>query len=82
MTDHVFPQPPFFMNTRGEMLPHENRPHGGLTRRELFAAMAMQGLLAMPSDIDIEPGAGSWPEAYAKHALQAADALIAALDQP
>ncbi len=44
---------------------------GGLTKRELFAAMAMQGL--MESDVD-----GLWP-AFAQSAVRAADALLAEL---
>jgi hypothetical protein len=44
----------------------------GLTKRELFAAMAMQGMLACdkPSDLGC-----------AERALAYADALLAALDQ-
>lgn len=38
MTKHVFPQP--------EAPVKMNDPTGGLTKRELFAAMAMQGILA------------------------------------
>jgi hypothetical protein len=43
----------------------------GLTKRELFAAMMMQGLMA--SDMD-----GLWPT-FAHGAVQAADALLAEL---
>lgn len=50
----------------------------GLTKRELFAAMAMQGLLASESE--------NWhvghPHAVAKNALDYADALIKALQPP
>jgi hypothetical protein len=45
---------------------------GGLTKRELFAAMAMQGLLATP---DYE----CTPASCAKLSVQYADALIEAL---
>lgn len=43
----------------------------GLTKRELFAAMAMQGMMADPSVYDIEFAASA--------AVKAADALLAAL---
>jgi hypothetical protein len=45
----------------------------GLTKRELFAAMAMQGLLSNNTQ------EGYWHE-FAKRAVDAADALIEALD--
>lgn len=46
---------------------------GGLTKRELFAAMALQGLLACPEELDTE---------YAAHnAVACADALIAELEK-
>lgn len=46
---------------------------GGVTKRELFAAMMMQGLMA--SDMD-----GLWPT-FAHGAVQAADALLAELEK-
>ena len=48
----------------------------GLTKREFFAAMAMQGCVAIPTD--------NWyssPQGAAKLAVEAADALIAALNK-
>jgi hypothetical protein len=45
-----------------------------LTKREQFAAMALQGMLACPDN------SGN-PEAYAKDAVKQADALIAALSE-
>lgn len=45
----------------------------GLTKREYFAAMAMQGLLA--ADLDLQPGA------TAILSIERADALIAALNR-
>lgn len=51
----------------------------GLTKRELFAAMAMQGLLAHPSCKDL----GKYEHVarcVAQESLDAADALIAALE--
>ena len=47
---------------------------GGLTKRELFAAMAMQGLLSNNTQ------EGYWRE-FAKRAVDAADALIAELSK-
>lgn len=47
---------------------------GGLTKREYFAAMALQGLLA--SDLKEEHSV----EAQAQNAVWAADALIEALE--
>lgn len=52
-------------------------PHGGMTKREYFAALAMQGLLAHPlkvSEIPAEP-------AIAGMACLMADALIAELNK-
>lgn len=46
--------------------------HGGLTKREYFAAMAMQGLLALE---------GYSFQGAAKDAVTAADALIAELEK-
>lgn len=43
----------------------------GLTKRELFAAMAMQGLMKYPGN----------PDYVAHMAIQAADALIAELNK-
>lgn len=47
----------------------------GLTKRELFAAMAMQGILSGSADIAYEILHGS------KGAVRAADALIAELNK-
>lgn len=48
---------------------------GGLTKREYFAAMAMQGMQAD------NPGLGCTPEYIAKYAVRMADALIAELNK-
>ncbi len=60
-------------------MPHYTRPDGdivwgspGLTKRELFAAMALQGLLSAPNQI------GS-PQRCATDAAELADALLAEL---
>jgi len=50
---------------------------GGLTKRELFAAMAMQGMIAAGYDKDMRGYAG-WREELGKEAFRFADALIVA----
>lgn len=65
----AFPQPM-------EMRATESLYFAGLTRRELFAAMAMQGICARPG------GAQPYTEQYVvTWACQYADALIAELDK-
>ncbi len=61
-----------------EVLVHEGAT--GLTKRELFAAMAMQGLLTKYETM----WAGDFPlhEGVANDAVRSADALIAALNKP
>jgi hypothetical protein len=52
-------------------------PQEGLTKREYFASMAMQGMLA-----DNTEGYTEWDyEIIAKHSCKAADALINQLNQ-
>ena len=52
-------------------MPHDRGGYTGLTKRELFAAMAMQGLLAIDAD---------WiPDCVATKAARCADALLAEL---
>ncbi len=58
-------------NNHGECLTSTD----GLTKREYFAALAMQGLLATES----EPG-NAYPRDIADMAVRRADALIAALN--
>ena len=53
-------------------------PKHGLTKREYFAALAMQGLLANPVEI-VQMGYG--PDSFAKCAVESADALIEALNK-
>ena len=49
----------------------------GLTKRELFAAMAMQGIASNPNAAIIEG-----PDVVAGAAVEAADALLAELAKP
>lgn len=77
MTIHVFPQPEKGM--AGNAI--EGTQRGGLTARELFAAMAMQGYAANPSD-EATPANKDprvWHAVIAYWSVQAADALIAEL---
>lgn len=76
MTDYIFPSlagqcPP------GSTTPTDFAAVGGLTKRELFAAMAMQGMLASSTQFS--------PEWVSKHVVDAAirfaDKLIAKLDE-
>jgi hypothetical protein len=49
----------------------------GLTKRELFAAIAMQGLLS-----NADPDTNAWgAEEAAKYSVTQADALLAALEE-
>jgi hypothetical protein len=54
-------------------VPERYNPEFGLTKRELFAAMAMQGMFANNTQ------EGYWNE-FAKRAVDAADALIERLN--
>lgn len=56
--------------------------HLGLTKREHFAAMAMQGLLANAQIAEDVGKVGGNGGDYARAALFHADALLAALDAP
>lgn len=58
--------------TAGIQNNEESLPVGGLTKREYFAALAMQGLLALE---------GYSFQGAAKDAVTAADALIAELEK-
>lgn len=67
--------------------PHEyaNTPVFGLSKRELFAAMAMQGFCANPAVFQPNPMSG-WSlancdeEQLSKYSKKMADALLSALD--
>ena len=78
MKDHKLAFP-----THGFVNEHGNDVYGddGLSRRELFAAMAMQGIqsfwLALSKHGMEDPDPGT----VAKMAIDRADALIAALDK-
>ena len=52
-------------------MPHDRGGYTGLTKRELFAAMAMQGLMGLPVEMS--------HVAAARSAVEQADALLAEL---
>lgn len=68
------------MNGNAPAYPHEDKDrhmdHSGLSKRELFAAMAMNGLLASSPESN---GGFSTAAAMANAAIEAADALLAEL---
>lgn len=53
-------------------------PYVGLEKREYFAAIALQGLMANSSFYE---SAGMNPEQFARRAVQCADALINQLNE-
>ena len=59
---------PAYVDAEGYTVP----PVAGMSKREYFAGLAMQGLLAGRTDVS--------DEAMASYALRAADALLATLD--
>jgi len=67
MSDHVFP---IIDSKNHEVYVPEG--YGGLSKRELFAAMMAQGILA--NDLEYK--------SVAKEAVDYADALIAELEKP
>lgn len=75
MSEYVFPQP----GSTSHLKPFAASEfiRGGLTKRELFAAMAMQGFLAwsQPEESGLDLG----PEGCAGSSIRYADALIARL---
>jgi len=70
-------------NTGGQAFPTRGEygsDYGGLTKREYFAAMAMQGLLANTGGVSGEKGQ-TWYEKTADESLELADALISQLSK-
>ena len=62
------------MSENGKQQAYPSTDHYGLTKREVMAAMAMQGLVACPSN---EPKISQ----YATEAVKFADALLAELER-
>lgn len=102
MSDHVFPQPKLFVTGKygdGTVASEWSKQlFGGLTKRELFAAMAMQGLVsrdcqgeklillayAGTNDLDAATQIAfqKLARSTAASAINHADALIAELSKP
>jgi len=59
----------------------EDVGHFGMTKREYFAALALQGLLSNPEDCDAEENPEDLAPSYARSSVIYADALIAALNE-
>ncbi len=78
----AFPEPPAFVGPNGEV---STCQQNGLTKREYFAAMSMQGLRAgavITGEI-VAGGVKLWSnEQVATQARYDADALIAELSKP
>lgn len=71
--DLAFPQGALQLDN-GDIMPTNQFGESGLTKRELFAAMAMQGMLARSNF------SGSF-DVLVKHSLRCADALLDQLDK-
>lgn len=54
---------------------------GGLTKREMFAMHAMQGLLSDTSYADLYNSADEWRKNVSEASVEFADALLAELDK-
>lgn len=79
MADRAFPVPRY-VNADGQTL---ETPIMGCTKRELFAAMAMQGMLSISPPGSTNRADDDFKEDMAwtaRHAVFAADALLAALE--
>lgn len=70
---NAFPIPELIQDRNGDYSLH---CEGGLTKRELFAAMAMQGMLSNPAICDMTSGEASQVALWAN---QCADALLTEL---
>lgn len=71
---------PRYVNADGETISlSDKRGENGLTKRELLAAMAMQGCLAAEADMN-NPSAT--PDGLARWCVLHADALLLALQEP
>lgn len=74
MSDSAFPGVTIVLPAPGE-ISSASIQGAGLTKRELFAAMALQGLIANHE-------AAGTPMEMAKGSLEYADALLVALNKP
>lgn len=69
---------PAFSQSKLHKNSYTNEWEGGLTKREYFAGLAMQGLLAYPRG---QEGETPWSQTVALWAIEAADALLAELEK-
>lgn len=72
-SDNAFPSTFVYLNKIDGISKHQVS-EGGLSKRELFAAMAMQGFLVGDTTINTHKG-------LAKEAIKCADALISELEK-
>lgn len=79
MSESIFPKEEYEHSqySDGKMWPNGIYKFGGLTKRELFAAMAMQGILANPELVRVY----TEEIQIMRSAVNEADALIAELDK-
>lgn len=83
MSNRVFPETPGDLQFMNGGWP-KGSIRGGLTKRELFAAMAMQGLssFVLPDGHPMKTmHPGEFEKTIAAHAVRYADALIKELDR-
>lgn len=73
-TNHAFPTGSWEYDGNGNVLPYQE---AGLSKRELFAAMAMNGYLASYAGLNCPTPS---PEKAAEAAVSYADALLQALE--
>ena len=76
---HIATDPNYDPKTDGTDVAHpivyDGRAYAGLSKREFFAAKALQGLLSIEEDNHLPM------ETHAEYAVEAADALIDALNK-
>lgn len=70
------------VNTTNESNPGAFEPHFGLTLREHFAGLAMQGILANEASANFAPRVHGAHVDIAGAAVKMADALLAELSKP
>ncbi len=75
--NEVFPQDAFRKDADGTAYIERT---GGLTKRELFAAMAMQGMIDPMSSVPSAEQISEWSVQIAEWSVQQSDALIKALE--
>lgn len=80
MSEYAFPGFENFIHDTNKVV-LTGKPHGGLTKRELFAAMAMMGIQNFWNALSHQTSVSDpKPDVVAQMAVEQADALIAALE--